>query len=155
LPDTRVRVNQILAERDLVVAYWTASGTNTRQEWGFQRRAKRSRLMAWRFSVSRRGRFARSGGFEKGHAFSHEASGFVTTAVVKPCMKLEVGKTVCTEQTTGNGPVQSSKEYAEPTILSVPTTVKNLPHVLSKSFGGAFSWKELACPNSLAIWLPG
>src|ERR1035437_7025621 len=29
LPDMKVSVNQILAERDLVAVYWTVSGTNT------------------------------------------------------------------------------------------------------------------------------
>lgn len=35
LPDMRVRVNQILAERDLVAVYWTAAGTNTQAGMGF------------------------------------------------------------------------------------------------------------------------
>ena len=30
LPDMRVTVNQIVAERDSVAVYWTAAGTNTR-----------------------------------------------------------------------------------------------------------------------------
>ena len=29
MPDMKIRVNQILAERDLVAVYWTALGTNT------------------------------------------------------------------------------------------------------------------------------
>ena len=29
LPDMKIKVNQILAEQDLVAVYWTASGTNT------------------------------------------------------------------------------------------------------------------------------
>jgi steroid delta-isomerase-like uncharacterized protein len=35
LPDMKIRVNQILAERDLVAVYWTASGTNTQAGMGF------------------------------------------------------------------------------------------------------------------------
>jgi len=35
LPDMRMRVNQILAERDLVAVHWTASGTNTQAGMGF------------------------------------------------------------------------------------------------------------------------
>jgi steroid delta-isomerase-like uncharacterized protein len=34
-PDGRMRVNQIIAERDLVVVHWTASGTNTQAGMGF------------------------------------------------------------------------------------------------------------------------
>src|SRR6516162_3066740 len=34
LPDVKVRVNQILAERDLVAVYWTAWGTNTQPGMG-------------------------------------------------------------------------------------------------------------------------
>jgi steroid delta-isomerase-like uncharacterized protein len=35
LPDMKVIVNQILAERDLVSVYWTVSGTNTQAGMGF------------------------------------------------------------------------------------------------------------------------
>jgi len=35
LPDMRVRVNQIIAEGDLVAVYWTATGTNTQAGMGF------------------------------------------------------------------------------------------------------------------------
>jgi len=35
LPDMRMRVNQILAERDLVAVHWTVSGTNTQAGMGF------------------------------------------------------------------------------------------------------------------------
>jgi steroid delta-isomerase-like uncharacterized protein len=35
LPDMRVTVNQIVAERDLVAVYWTAAGTNTQAGMGF------------------------------------------------------------------------------------------------------------------------
>jgi steroid delta-isomerase-like uncharacterized protein len=34
LPDMRVKVNQIVAEGELVSVYWTASGTNTAAGWG-------------------------------------------------------------------------------------------------------------------------
>jgi len=34
MPDVKVRVNQILAERDLVAVYWTAWGTNTQPGMG-------------------------------------------------------------------------------------------------------------------------
>ena len=34
LPDMRVKVNQIIAEGDLVFVYWNASGTNTAAGWG-------------------------------------------------------------------------------------------------------------------------
>jgi len=35
LPDVRVKVNEIVAERNLVVVYWAASGTNTHEGMGF------------------------------------------------------------------------------------------------------------------------
>jgi steroid delta-isomerase-like uncharacterized protein len=34
MPDVKVRVNQMLAERDLVAVYWTAWGTNTQPGMG-------------------------------------------------------------------------------------------------------------------------
>ena len=34
LPDMKIKVNQILAERDLVAVHWTASGTNTQPGMG-------------------------------------------------------------------------------------------------------------------------
>ena len=44
LPDMRVRVNQILAERDLVAMYWTASGTNTQAGVGFPATGKKIKI---------------------------------------------------------------------------------------------------------------
>jgi steroid delta-isomerase-like uncharacterized protein len=41
LPDMHVQVNQMLAERDMVVVYWTAFGTNTGQGMGFPATGKR------------------------------------------------------------------------------------------------------------------
>lgn len=35
MPDMRVNINEIIAERDLVLVYWTASGTNTHEGMGF------------------------------------------------------------------------------------------------------------------------
>lgn len=34
-PDMRMKINAIIAERDLVLVYWTASGTNTHEGMGF------------------------------------------------------------------------------------------------------------------------
>jgi steroid delta-isomerase-like uncharacterized protein len=44
LPDMHVRVNQILAERDLVAVYWTASGTNTQAGMGFPATGKKIKI---------------------------------------------------------------------------------------------------------------
>jgi steroid delta-isomerase-like uncharacterized protein len=41
LPDMKIEVNQILAERDLVAVYWTASGTNTQAGMGFPATGKK------------------------------------------------------------------------------------------------------------------
>lgn len=41
LPDMRVKVNELVAERDLVSVFWTASGTNTGQGMGFPATGKR------------------------------------------------------------------------------------------------------------------
>jgi len=44
MPDMRVKVNEILAERDLVAVYWTASGTNTQAGMGFPATGKKITL---------------------------------------------------------------------------------------------------------------
>jgi steroid delta-isomerase-like uncharacterized protein len=44
LPDMRVEVNQILAERDLVAVYWTSSGTNTQAGMGFPATGKKIKI---------------------------------------------------------------------------------------------------------------
>ena len=44
LPDMTVKVNQILAERDLVAVYWTASGTNTQAGMGFPATGKKIKV---------------------------------------------------------------------------------------------------------------
>jgi steroid delta-isomerase-like uncharacterized protein len=44
LPDMKVEVNQILAERDLVAVYWTASGTNTQAGMGFPATGKKIKI---------------------------------------------------------------------------------------------------------------
>jgi len=41
LPDMHLRVNQMVAEGDLVVVYWTATGTNTHEGMGFPATGKR------------------------------------------------------------------------------------------------------------------
>jgi len=41
LPDMRVKVNEVVAERDLVAVFWTASGTNTAEGMGFPATGKR------------------------------------------------------------------------------------------------------------------
>ncbi|MGA9639895.1 MAG: ester cyclase [Terriglobales bacterium] len=41
LPDMRVIVNQLVAERDLVAVYWTAAGTNTHEGMGFPATGKK------------------------------------------------------------------------------------------------------------------
>jgi len=44
LPDMKIEVNQILAERDLVAVYWTASGTNTQAGMGFPATGKKIKV---------------------------------------------------------------------------------------------------------------
>jgi steroid delta-isomerase-like uncharacterized protein len=44
LPDLHFMVNQILAERDLVAVYWTASGTNTGAGMGFPATGKKIKI---------------------------------------------------------------------------------------------------------------
>jgi steroid delta-isomerase-like uncharacterized protein len=44
LPDMKIAVNQILAERDLVAVYWTASGTNTQAGMGFPATGKKIKV---------------------------------------------------------------------------------------------------------------
>lgn len=44
LPDMRVKVNEMVAERDLVSVFWTATGTNTHQGMGFPATGKRIRI---------------------------------------------------------------------------------------------------------------
>jgi steroid delta-isomerase-like uncharacterized protein len=44
LPDMKVKVNQILAEQDLVAVYWTASGTNTQAGMGFPATGKKIKI---------------------------------------------------------------------------------------------------------------
>ena len=44
LPDMKVKVNQILAERDLVAVYWTAYGINTQAGMGFPATGKKIKI---------------------------------------------------------------------------------------------------------------
>jgi steroid delta-isomerase-like uncharacterized protein len=41
LPDMRVKVNEMVAERDLVSVFWTATGTNTHAGMGFPATGRR------------------------------------------------------------------------------------------------------------------
>jgi len=41
LPDMRLKINQMVAEGDLVAVYWTASGTNTHEGMGFPATGKK------------------------------------------------------------------------------------------------------------------
>jgi steroid delta-isomerase-like uncharacterized protein len=43
-PDMKVKVNQILAERDLVAVYWTANGINTQAGMGFPATGKKIKI---------------------------------------------------------------------------------------------------------------
>lgn len=52
MPDMQIAVNQMVAEGDLVVVYWTASGTNTQPGMGFPatgRKIKTSGMTLFRF----------------------------------------------------------------------------------------------------------
>ncbi len=56
LPDMTIRVNQVLAERDLVSVYWSASGTNTQAGMGFPatgRKIKIDGMTLFRFKEGR------------------------------------------------------------------------------------------------------
>lgn len=58
LPDMRVRVNEAVAERDLVAVFWTASGTNTGEGMGFPATGKRitvNGMTLFRFKAGRIG----------------------------------------------------------------------------------------------------
>jgi steroid delta-isomerase-like uncharacterized protein len=44
LPDMRVTVNQLAAEKDLVAVYWTAVGTNTQAGMGFPATGKKIKI---------------------------------------------------------------------------------------------------------------
>jgi steroid delta-isomerase-like uncharacterized protein len=44
LPDMRVTVNQMVAEKDLVAVYWTAVGTNTQAGMGFPATGKKIKI---------------------------------------------------------------------------------------------------------------
>ena len=44
LPDMRVTVNQIVAEKDMVSVYWTAAGTNTEAGMGFPATGKKIKV---------------------------------------------------------------------------------------------------------------
>ncbi len=44
LPDMTVKVNQIVAEQDLVAVYWTSSGTNTQAGMGFPATGKKIKV---------------------------------------------------------------------------------------------------------------
>jgi steroid delta-isomerase-like uncharacterized protein len=44
LPDMTVKVDQILAEQDLVAVYWTSSGTNTQAGMGFPATGKKIKI---------------------------------------------------------------------------------------------------------------
>jgi steroid delta-isomerase-like uncharacterized protein len=44
LPDMKVKVNQILAEQDMVAVYWTSSGTNTQAGMGFPATGKKIKI---------------------------------------------------------------------------------------------------------------
>jgi steroid delta-isomerase-like uncharacterized protein len=56
MPDMKIRVNHILAERDLVAVHWTAWGTNTQQGMGFPATGKKisvNGMTIFRFKAGR------------------------------------------------------------------------------------------------------
>ncbi len=49
MPDMRVTVNQMAAEKDLVAVYWTAAGTNTQAGMGFPATGKKIKISGMTF----------------------------------------------------------------------------------------------------------
>lgn len=56
MPDMRVTVNQMVAEKDLVAVYWTVAGTNTQAGMGFPATGKKieiSGMTLFRFKAAK------------------------------------------------------------------------------------------------------